>query len=174
MASQTSTRAPASERDPCFPSEADTRWLNPEEQRAWRSYIVGTTRLLERLDRELRESHGLSLPEYEVLVRLSEADNRSLRMAELASSLSHSRSRTTHTIARMETAGLVRRFTCDQDGRGRWATLSDKGWRLLQEAAHTHVRGVREHLVDRLRPDEFATVGEAFAVVGAELGETDG
>jgi DNA-binding MarR family transcriptional regulator len=171
MTSQTSSRVPAERArdDGCFPAEADTRWLDPDEQRAWRSYIVGTTRLLERLDRDLREAHGLSLPEYEVLVRLSEADNRSMRMAELALSLSHSRSRTTHTIARMEVAGLVRRFTCDQDGRGRWATLSDKGWRVLTEAAHTHVRGVREHLLDQLSPDQFATVGEAFDVVGSHL-----
>lgn len=166
MASQTSTRAPS--------SEADTHWLNPDEQRAWRSYIVGTTRLLERLDRDLRDAHGISLPEYEVLVRLSEAEARSLRMAELASSLSHSRSRTTHTIARMETAGLVRRFTCDLDGRGRWATLSDKGWELLQEASHTHVRGVRAHLVDQLEPDQFAIVGGAFAAIGRHLDESDG
>jgi DNA-binding MarR family transcriptional regulator len=169
MTSQTSTRASTSEVRDCFPTGDDTRWLDPGQQLAWRSYIVGTTRLLERLDRDLREAHGLSLPEYEVLVRLSEAENRSLRMAELASSLSHSRSRTTHTIARMEAAGLVKRFTCDYDGRGRWATLSDKGWALLKEAAHTHVRGVREHLVDQLSDDQFATVGEAFETVGQRL-----
>ena len=171
MTSQTSTRASTSEVRDCFPTGDKTRWLEPDQQVAWRSYIVGTTRLLERLDRELREEHGLSLPEYEVLVRLSEADDHSLRMAELASSLSHSRSRTTHTIARMESAGLVKRFTCDFDGRGRWATLSDKGHTVLKEAAHTHVRGVREHLVDLLSADEFATVGEAFDIVGSQLGD---
>jgi DNA-binding MarR family transcriptional regulator len=169
MTSQTSARAPADEVRDCFPTGDETRWLDPDQQLAWRSYIVGTTRLLERLDREMREAHGISLPEYEVLVRLSEAEDRSLRMAELASSLSHSRSRTTHTIARMESAGLVKRFTCDYDGRGRWATLSDKGWEVLKEAAHTHVRGVREHLIDRLSPDQFATVGEAFETVGSHL-----
>jgi DNA-binding MarR family transcriptional regulator len=172
MTSQTSSRASAEPAlDDCFPSEAGTRWLTPDEQRAWRSYIIGTTRLLERLDRDLREAHGLSLPEYEVLVRLSESDRRSLRMAELASSLSHSRSRTTHTIARMEAAGLVRRFSCDQDGRGRWAALTDKGWKVLTDAAHTHVRGVREHLVDQLSADQFATVGDAFALVESRLTE---
>jgi DNA-binding MarR family transcriptional regulator len=169
MSSQTSTRASTSEVRDCFPTGDETRWLEPDQQVAWRSYIVGTTRLLERLDRELREEHGLSLPEYEVLVRLSEADNRSLRMAELASSLSHSRSRTTHTIARMEAAGLVKRFTCDYDGRGRWATLSEKGMAVLEDAAHTHVRGVREHLIDQLSDAQFATVGEAFDIVGSRL-----
>jgi DNA-binding MarR family transcriptional regulator len=170
MTSRISTRRPTTVgAEDCFPGEAATNWLDADQQQAWRSYIIGTTRLLERLDRELREAHGLSLPEYEVLVRLSEADNRSLRMAELASSMSHSRSRTTHTIARMEAAGLVERFTCDQDGRGRWATLSDKGWKVLVEAAHTHVRGVREHLIDQLSATQFATLGDAFDQIGAHL-----
>jgi DNA-binding MarR family transcriptional regulator len=170
MTSRISARRPTTVgAEDCFPGEAATNWLDADQQQAWRSYIIGTTRLLERLDRELREAHGLSLPEYEVLVRLSEADNRSLRMAELASSMSHSRSRTTHTIARMEAAGLVERFTCDQDGRGRWATLSDKGWKVLVEAAHTHVRGVREHLIDQLSATQFATLGDAFDQIGAHL-----
>ena len=172
MTSRISARRPTTVgAEDCFPGEAATNWLNADQQQAWRSYIIGTARLLERLDRDLREAHGLSLPEYEVLVRLSEADDRSLRMAELASSMSHSRSRTTHTISRLEAAGLVKRFTCDSDGRGRWATLSDKGMAVLKEAAHTHVRGVREHLVDRLSADEFATVGMAFDIVGSRLAD---
>ena len=69
---------------------------------AWRSYLLGTTLLMERLDRDLRENHDLSLPEYEILVRLSESPDRQLRMAELADSVKNSRSRITHTIARME------------------------------------------------------------------------
>lgn len=68
-----------------------TEWLTPDQQRAWRAYIVGTTLLMEHLDRELRENHGLSLPEYEIMVRLSEADDRALRMAELADSCNYSR-----------------------------------------------------------------------------------
>ncbi len=76
-----------------------TRWLDADQQRAWRAYIVGTTLLLERLDRDLREGHDLSHPEYEILVRLSEAPDRQLRMAELADSVKNSRSRITHTIA---------------------------------------------------------------------------
>ena len=89
-----------------------TQWLEPDQQRAWRAYIVGTTLLMERLDRDLRENHDLSLPEYEILVRLSEAPDRMLRMAELADSVKNSRSRITHTIARMEKTGLVVRTTC--------------------------------------------------------------
>src|SRR4028119_2123943 len=79
-------------------ADLETRWLEPEEQRAWRSFITGVTALFEKLDRELREEHDVSMAEYELMVRLSEAPCHALRMAELASSVSHSRSRTTHTI----------------------------------------------------------------------------
>ena len=98
----------------------DALWLDAGQQHAWRAYLVGTTLLMDRLDRDLRERHHLSLPEYEILVRLSEAPERRLRMAALADSLSHSRSRVTHTVARMERAGLVSagRLRVRRPGRG--------------------------------------------------------
>src|SRR5665811_867711 len=96
----------------------DIRWLDQDQQRSWRAYLVGTTLLTDRLDRDLRERHNLSMPEYEILVRLSEAEGRRMRMAVLAGSVSHSRSRVTHTVTRMEKAGLVKRSSCLSDGRG--------------------------------------------------------
>ena len=146
-----------------------TRWLDDREQRAWRAFIVGSTRLLERLDRELREHHDVSLPEYEILVRLSEAPDRRMRMAELAAAVSHSRSRTTHTVARLESDGLVDRMACPTDGRGVMAVLTDKGWRRLVDASHTHVHGVREHLLDLADADDFQAVGRVFARVDERL-----
>ena len=77
----------------------DTPWLSNDQQRIWRAFLGGTTVLMDRLDRDLRTAHGLSMPEYEILVRLSEAPGRAIRMAELADAVSHSRSRVTHTIA---------------------------------------------------------------------------
>src|ERR1700709_468950 len=96
----------------------DAAWLDEGQQRSWRAFLVGTTLLMDRLDRELRERHQLSLPEYEILVRLSEAKDSRMRMAVLAASVSHSRSRVTHTVNRMEKAGLVARDSCVSDGRG--------------------------------------------------------
>src|SRR3954454_8517729 len=95
-----------------------TSWLDASQQRSWRAFLVGTTLLMDRLDRDLRDKHQLSLPEYEILVRLSEADGNRMRMAVLADSVSHSRSRVTHTVNRMEKAGLVVRDSCVSDGRG--------------------------------------------------------
>jgi DNA-binding MarR family transcriptional regulator len=147
----------------------DALWLDAAQQRAWRAYLVGSTLLMDRLDRDLREAHDLSLPEYEILVRLSETPERRLRMAALADSLSHSRSRVTHTVARMERGGLVDRVACVSDGRGVEARLTDKGFALLETAAHTHVRGVREYLVALATDDDFAAVGRVFDAVTDRL-----
>lgn len=147
----------------------DVAWLDAEEQRAWRAYLVGTTLLRERLDRELGEAVDLSLSEYEILVRLSEASENRMRMAVLASSLSHSRSRLTHTVKRMEQRGLVARSSCTDDGRGVEATLTTKGGSLLASAAPVHVRGVRRLFVDLVGPEDFHAVGRAFEQVSDAL-----
>ncbi len=153
-------------------------WLSAAQQREWRSLLAGLTLLLEHMDRGLREHSDLSLPEYEILVRLSEAPGRQLRMAELADSVSHSRSRVTHTVARLERAGIVRRRACESDGRGVNAELTELGWQRLTEAAPQHVRKVRAILVDRVTAEDLATVGRVFrevaAAVGAEADTGDG
>lgn len=139
-----------------------TRWLETEQQVAWRAFVSGATRLFDQLDRDLRLRFGISLPEYEVLVRLSEAPDAQLRMAELASSLAHSRSRVTHTVARLEKTGAVSRGACSTDGRGVVAKLTETGWELLTSAAPVHVNGVRDYLVDLAGDDDFAAVGRVF------------
>lgn len=144
-------------------------WLNAEQQHAWRAYLVGTTLLMDRLDRDLREHHDLSLPEYEILVRLSEQPTGRLRMAVLADSMSHSRSRVTHTVTRLERVGLVVRDACLSDGRGVEAALTDQGRATLERAAVTHVSGVREFLVDLADEEDFAAVGRVFDAVTDKL-----
>lgn len=144
------------------PSTSETRWLDEQQQARWRAFLGGTTVLFERLDRDLREHHNLSMPEYEILVRLSEAPDRRMRMAVLADSVTQSRSRTTHTIARLETAGLVERAASPDDGRGVLATLTTTGFQRLSDAAHTHVRGVRDYFVDATTPQDFDAIGRVF------------
>jgi DNA-binding MarR family transcriptional regulator len=149
------------------------RWLDHEQQRAWRAYLVGTTLLMDRLDRDLREKHGISMPEYEIMVRLSEAEDHRMRMALLADSMSHSRSRVTHTISRMEKAGLVHRSSCLSDGRGVEAALTEEGYALLVRAAPTHVAAVRALLVDLAGDEDFAVVGRVFDAVADKLVESN-
>lgn len=150
-----------------------TRWLSSDQQRAWRSYLLGSTLLLERMDRDLRENHDLSSPEYEILVRLSESPDRQLRMAELADSVKNSRSRITHTIARMERAGLVERRQCPSDGRGVLAILTDAGMRKLEAAAPLHVESVRQAFIDVISDDALQTIGAAFEAVAETLESGD-
>jgi DNA-binding MarR family transcriptional regulator len=147
-----------------------TRWLDQAQQRSWRALIMGMTLLQDRLDADLSRRFGLSLAEYEVLVRLSENEGR-LRMAQLADAMAHSRSRVTHTISRMEKSGLVERLDSAEDGRGRIAQVTDQGMELLRQAARVHVAGVREYLVDLVSADDFAAVGRVFDAVSDHLVE---
>jgi len=146
-----------------------TRWLDADEQRSWRALLMGMTLLLDRLDDDLRRACDLSLVEYEILVRLSESEGRQMRMAQLADSLAHSRSRVTHTIARMERAGLVVRGSSPDDGRGVVAQMTDRGQALLTEVAPVHVQGVRDHLVDLATREDFAAVGRVMNAVADHL-----
>jgi len=150
-----------------------TRWLTPEEQASWRSWIAARTLLDARLSRELTVAHGLTIADYEILVQLSEAEGRWLHMSELASRALSSRSRLSHQIDRMEQAGLVRRESCPHDRRGQHAVLTDHGWDVVVEAAPTHVDGVRRYVVDAMSAEEFAALGAACARIVAALDDGD-
>ena len=150
-------------------SARTVHWLDAGQQRTWRAYLMGTTLLMDRLDDDLRRAFNISLVEYEILVRLSESEGRQLRMAQLADALAHSRSRVTHTVARMEAAGLVQRSTSPEDGRGILATMTPKGHELLVRVAPVHVTGVRDHLVDLVSPEDLAAVGRVFDAVSDHL-----
>ncbi len=139
---------------------SSTRWLDAEEQRVWRAYLEASQLLLRRLAQDLEESeHDLALPEYELLVRLSEAHEWSLRMSDLADDLVHSRSRLTHAITRLEQRGLVERRACPDDRRGVLAVMTPAGHRALAAAAPLHVTGVREGLFDPLGADDVRGAG---------------
>ena len=146
----------------------EPRWLDTGQQRSWRALVMGTTLLFDRLDDDLRREHDISLVEYEILVRLSERHGQ-MRMAALADALAHSRSRVTHTVTRMEKAGLVQRSSSPDDGRGILATLTDKGHDLLVRSAPTHVAGVRAHLVDLAADADFAALGRVMDAVADNL-----
>ncbi len=131
--------------------------------------MLGTTLLFDRLDDDLRQQHGLSLVEYEILVRLSEAENRELRMARLADSLAHSRSRVTHTVKRMEAEGLVERCGSTVDGRGVVCTMTERGDLVLRNVAPTHVNGVRDYIVDLVTDEDLAALGRVMDAVSDRL-----
>lgn len=147
----------------------EVRWLSDTEQEAWRHFISGIRRLMERLDVDLK-AHGLNHDDYGVLVALSEADDDRMRMAELADRAVQSRSRLSHHIGRLESRGLVSRQSCPEDRRGAFAVLTPEGRATIEAVAPFHVAGVREHFLGHLSPDELAVVGAAFGRIDAALG----
>jgi len=146
-----------------------TQWLSDEQQCSWRAWLAASTLLADQLDRDLQADAGLSLADYEILVRLSESPDRRIRMSELADLTLSSRSRLSHQIDRMANAGLVSREVCTEDRRGSFAVLTDAGWNTLVRSAPSHVDSVREHLVEVLSPAEFAALGKACAKIARHL-----
>lgn len=141
------------------------QWLDPDEQAAWRAYLDGTRLLLKELDRRLTAESGLSLTDYELLVRLAEAQDGTLRMRELADLTLATRSGVTRAVTRAERAGWVRRVECGDDGRGTNAELTDAGRAVLSAAASGHVAAVRSGLIDALTPeqvDQLRRIGAAI------------
>lgn len=140
---------------------AEPRWLEHDEQFAWRSFIFAAMSILEELSNVLETDPAidLTLHEYEILVHLSEQDEQRIRMSDLADLVVHSRSRLTHTVARLERRGLVERVRCAADGRGREAVLTAEGMALLVRAAPVHVESVRTVLLDRVGHADFLELG---------------
>lgn len=146
------------------------QWLGVEEQQTWRSLLCVQARLLARLDAELSREHGLSLGDYEVLVHLSEAAGRALRMTELAGRLALSPSGLTRRLDGLVREGLVARRACPSDRRGSLAELTEEGADRLRAAAETHVAGVRRYLFDPLGPAGVASLARGLKSVDSVLG----
>jgi DNA-binding MarR family transcriptional regulator len=148
----------------------ETRWLDADEQRAWRAFLQASQMLFERLDRQLQRDAGLSHADYEILVRLSEAEGQRLRMSELASSTLFSRSRLSHAVARLERDGKVRRQSCPSDGRGTFAVLTPEGADALAAAAPAHAGEVRRQVFDQLTPTQVEELRRISDTIRARLG----
>jgi len=142
-----------------------TRWLTPEEMRAWRALLSAQHRLERVLDLELQAAHGTTLADHEVLIVLSEQPKGAIRMADLADILTLSRSGLTRRVDRMAAAGLVARERCSSDGRGVYARITPDGRTALETATSVHVAGVRRHFVDALDCDELSWLARALEKV---------
>ena len=153
------------------PARTETRWLDAQQQVHWRAFLTGSAVVTAALSAQLEAEAGMSLSEYEILVRLSESEDHTLRMSQLADGLVHSRSRLTHTVRRMEERGLVERLACEGDGRGVNCHMTARGYEALVAAAPGHVAAVRRVLVDPLTDAQFAALGEAMAAVSAAFEE---
>jgi len=152
-------------------TDSATTWLTEDEQRAWRIHLDVSRLLMYQLERDL-QPFGLTNNDYEILVNLSEAEDRRMRMSDLAKSTLQSKSRLSHQITRMEAAGYVRRENCEEDRRGLFAVLTEHGWETMRHVAPRHVASVREHFIDLIPPHALAAYREALSPVADHLRTT--
>ena len=148
---------------------SQTRWLNDEEARAWRQFLVMSSRLQRSLGIQLQRDTGLSDSDYGVLVMLSEAPEQRLRPSELGRALQWEKSRLSHHLSRMETRGLVKRMPCRTDSRGALVVMTASGRRALERAAPMHVDHVRRVFVDALTPEQLRSLADIAEKVVAQL-----
>lgn len=139
---------------------AGSRWLSDEEQGVWRGFLAAVDMLRGHVEGQLQRDSGMPHTYFEVLVVLSEAPDRTLRMSELAERCRSSRSRLSHAVARLEDNGWVRRDNCPTDKRGAFATLTAEGLDALEAAVPGHLAAVREALFDALTPEQVRALGE--------------
>jgi DNA-binding MarR family transcriptional regulator len=141
-------------------SPSTPRWLNAEERRSWLAYIGAGVLLDDYLDRQLRKDVGITHPDYVLLNILQSAPDHALSMSELAERLKITRSRLTHAVTRLESAGYVGRREHPTDRRGQLAVITPAGRALLERAAPEHVEAVRHAVFDALTPEQVRQLGE--------------
>jgi DNA-binding MarR family transcriptional regulator len=139
--------------------------LDPDELAAWRGMLRVHSDLTRVLDAELTQRHGLPLTSYEVLLFLADSPDGRMRMAELADSVLLSRSGLTRLVDRLERDGLLEREQCEEDARGYFAAITDRGRALFAEARRTHLAGIRERFLSRFSREDLHTLGELWEKV---------
>jgi DNA-binding MarR family transcriptional regulator len=145
------------------------RWLDDQQQRTWRAWLTVSELVPRVLDAQLQRDAGISHAAYVVLAMLSESPDRSRRMSDLARRANQSQSRLSHTVARLEERGWVRRERCTEDGRGALAVLTDEGWDVVRSVAPGHVDAVREAMFGALTEDQTRALGAALEAVVERL-----
>ncbi len=138
------------------------QWLDDDEMRLWRAFVEASVGMIQLLDSGLKSRAGFTFDDYEMLVFLSEAENRRLRMSDLSSRLLHSQSRVTQRIDRLVYRGWVERQKCVEDRRVTYAVLTEAGFKAIEGAAPDHVRDVRDHLLDFVRPEDIPVLTEVY------------
>ncbi|MEU4645681.1 MarR family transcriptional regulator [Micromonospora sp. NPDC023814] len=143
----------------------EASWLNAEEKAAWSGLISLILLLPGRLESPLQRASGLTLFEYLTLSHISEAPGRRIRMSELAYLANGSLSRLSNVVRRFEQRGWASRCADPTDARCTLVALTDTGYDIVVAAAPTHVRAVRQVVLDQLS----ATDQRALARIAAKL-----
>src|SRR3954454_14876010 len=147
--------------------------LSPDEEAFFRAFMRATVAVPRAFDADLLGEQGMSVSEYAVLMRLSEAPDQQMRMSDLAVANSLSVSGMTRIVARLEKQDLVRRERCVTDRRGWLAVLTDSGLERLRAAWPTHLASVRRHMMDHLGELDLKPLTAAFHRFAAEVDATE-
>jgi DNA-binding MarR family transcriptional regulator len=151
---------------------AKPRWLDERESDAWRGFVQMQTQVMSRIARETQRSTGLSAPDYEVLVNLSEAPGGRMRAFQLGAATRWEKSRLSHHLSRMADRGMVERAPCDEGARGSWVTITPAGRAAIAAAAPQHVEHVRRWFVDSLTDTQLEALAEIAEQLLATLAES--
>lgn len=144
---------------------SEARWLDHQQQQAWRAWLNLNAELSARLHQHLQATNGLSLADYDVLVALTDVPDRTLRMFELGERLQWEKSRLSKHVSRMAARGLVTRRDCPDDRRGAFAELTAAGLAAIEKAAPAHVELVRRLVFDGLSPTQVRSLATITATV---------
>ena len=136
--------------------------------RAWRNFIDSVSTLTAALELDLAP-FGLTMGDYEVLVRLSEAESEQLRMCDLAVALQLSPSGLTRRLDGLVSTGVVERVASPADRRVMFAALTPAGRAKLEETAPDHVASVRKRFFKGLSRDQVRELGDIFETVRSNI-----
>ncbi len=138
---------------------------------AWRSYLQSHAAILRQLDSELVAEHGITSRDYEALLYLAQAPDRSLAMSALAERTMLTRSGITRLIDGLVAAGWIERVPCEKDARVSYARLTDAGYEKLREAGCAHIASVRRLFHEHFSAEETEQLAALLArLPGAHAG----
>jgi len=157
-------------------TQANTTRISPStpDQAAWVGLARAYAFAMRRFNGELSTAHGLTLNDYEALLRLAQAPDRMMRRVDLAKSVLLTPSGITRLLEGLERAGFVERASCPSDARVTYALLTDEGYQKLREASSTHVEGIRSHFAERFSPEELETLADLLSrlpLEGTDVGD---
>jgi DNA-binding MarR family transcriptional regulator len=147
----------------------EKRWLTREQLAAWVRLAAVLELLPTALDSQLRRDAELTHFDYYVLAMLSEAPERTMRMAKLAASTTATLARLSHVVQRLESRGLLERVPCPGDRRATNARLTEAGWQKVQQAAPGHVSFVRDNVIDALAPEQVSQLADITQAILSRL-----
>lgn len=149
-------------------NDDQVRWFDATESQAWRGFLDLHAHLRTTLNRDLQESSGLSMVEYDVLVQLTDVEDGRRRAFELGERLGWEKSRLSKQVNRMEQRGLVVREECEEDRRGAYIAITTQGRRAIEDAAPRHVEVVRRLFLDPLTRPQVESLAAAMSAILAE------